>query len=301
MVDKYKLADPNEYVTESEASPSSSEEEIDMKEAARRLRANCTRFMNEFQPPLSPPHTPLPTAADGSARFECKASAHDVETTEDIANVHATLCGGDAPTNVRKRKKKTRHLAREEDEILMSVELAEDVLHRRQISLHDQATILAGAGAFFDLFGGVLALTRLDSETSDEWNQLLRLPMRGLALVLNDADAALPSYEIRFLRFLVTKDSDDRIVKVDFKVLDVNKDQRMVLVQDQAIAANDGGSGEYSLERLTSEAATYIFEFPSRASSSTAVSVTHTHTHTYTYTPHKHTLSRTHTARPNHS
>ncbi len=35
-------------------------------------------------------------------------------------------------------------------------------------------------------------------------------------------------------------------------------------MQDQAIGANDGGSGAYSLMKLTEQGETYTFEFPSR-------------------------------------
>jgi len=47
--DKYKLEDANEYVTESEKSSTSEEEEFDYEE---HLRANTLRYMNKFHPPL---------------------------------------------------------------------------------------------------------------------------------------------------------------------------------------------------------------------------------------------------------
>ena len=66
------------------------------------------------------------------------------------------------------------------------------------------------------------------------------------------------------LRFSFTKQPQDTIINVDFKVLAVKEEQRTILLQDQAIGANDGGSGAYSLMKLTEQGETYTFEFPSR-------------------------------------
>ena len=51
---------------------------------------------------------------------------------------------------------------------------------------------------------------------------------------------------------------------MDFKIIAIKEEHRTILLQDQAIAANDGGSGAYSLIQLTEQGATYRFEFPSR-------------------------------------
>jgi hypothetical protein len=66
------------------------------------------------------------------------------------------------------------------------------------------------------------------------------------------------------LRFSFTKQPRDTIINVDFKVLAIKEEQRTILLQDQAIGANDGGSGAYSLMKLTEQGETYTFEFPSR-------------------------------------
>ena len=66
------------------------------------------------------------------------------------------------------------------------------------------------------------------------------------------------------LRFSFTKQPEDTIINVDFKVIAIKEDQRTILLQDQAIGANDGGSGAYSLMKLTEQGETYTFEFPSR-------------------------------------
>ena len=62
----------------------------------------------------------------------------------------------------------------------------------------------------------------------------------------------------------MTKEHADKTGKIDFKIIAIKEEQRTVLLQDKAIAANDGGSGAYSLLQLTEQGKTYRFEFPSR-------------------------------------
>jgi len=77
-------------------------------------------------------------------------------------------------------------------------------------------------------------------------------------------DDLIDSVVSRSLQFAFTKEPEDKIVKVDFKIIAIKEEQRTILLQDQAIAANDGGSGAYSLMQLTEQGATFRFEFPSR-------------------------------------
>ena len=108
--DKYKLQDANEYVTESEESSSSSEEEVDRD---AKLRANTLRFMQEFVPPLTPPELSkgiLPLQGDSvksaiqrsPSALEHPASSEFVRTQSSLGRVGSTGVEGAQDVDIKK-------------------------------------------------------------------------------------------------------------------------------------------------------------------------------------------------------
>lgn len=98
----------------------------------------------------------------------------------------------------RKKKRKVkikRHTI--DDDFVRNMEAADTLSLQRRMELLDEGAYEASAGTFFDLFSGVLALTRLDDETSDNLNVETQASMRGVAFAFFDADAALPSYDFK--------------------------------------------------------------------------------------------------------
>ena len=144
-----------------------------------------------------------------------------------------------------------------------NMNVSDSLLEHRSIKINTEEAHNASS-AFFDLFGGVLLLTRLEDEISDEMNAETETTVRGLAFALKDPNAAFPAYDFLMLRCSFSKRPSGEIVKVDFKVIARKDSARIMLLQDQSIAANDGGSGQYSLLKLTQEREAYSFEFPSR-------------------------------------
>lgn len=90
--DKYQLQDANEYVTESEQSSSSSEEEVDREV---KLRANTRRFMQEFLPPLTPPELSKRKLALESDRIasstEHRPSAVDESLSSEFLHTRSSM------------------------------------------------------------------------------------------------------------------------------------------------------------------------------------------------------------------
>ena len=83
------------------------------------------------------------------------------------------------------------------DLFVRNIGVADSLLHERRIDLFGGEAHGAGAGAgtFFDLFRGALALTRLDDEISDNRNGETQTSMLGVAFAFFDADSALPRYD----------------------------------------------------------------------------------------------------------
>lgn len=188
---------------------------------------------------------------------------HLFTTQKYQTKVHRSLCGADADLRIPKKAKRKR-LAKG-DELIEHFQDADLSALQRALVLNDQAAHEAAGKAFFDLFGGVLSLKRLSQDVSDDLNYETQTDKQGVAFRLNDKDSALPAYDFQSIRFQFLKEPEDKIVKVDFKIVVVKHEERVMLIQDQAIAANDGGSGQYSLMKLTEEGDTYKFEFPSRS------------------------------------
>jgi hypothetical protein len=83
----------------------------------------------------------------------------------------------------------------DDDVFVRNIVVADSLLQERRIDRFGGEAHEAGAGTFFDLFRGALALTRLDDEISDSLNVGTQTSMLGVAFAFFDADTALPRYD----------------------------------------------------------------------------------------------------------